>query len=203
LDAVNQFNPQPDDLLIVGDCDEIMTPSALRRIIQDPPIGVRHIRPKFFYYSLRYLVAEEWGMPFVIRYGSIRRGFTKERVSAPRGLKEFGAVHCSYCFGSISEIIRKLETFSHTEFSYGRFVDPNYIYACVACAKSMFKGQLEVVDYDPQEIDYPPSADHMSWRMPFKDMGTLPLNPERIHHFATCQNPRIDLVNGILQPWVD
>jgi hypothetical protein len=204
LDAVNRLNPQPDDLLIVSDCDEIMRPSALRRIIRDPPIDVRHIRTKFFYYSLRYLVTgEEWIKPFVIRYGSIRRGFTRERLGADRAPAEFGAVHCSYCFGSISEIIRKLETFPHTEFSYGRFVDPNYIYACVACAKSMFRGRFKVVDYDPQEMDYPPSADYMSWRMPFKDMGTLPLNPERIRHFATCQNPRIDMVNGTLQPWVD
>jgi beta-1,4-mannosyl-glycoprotein beta-1,4-N-acetylglucosaminyltransferase len=204
LDGVKRCKPQADDLVIVSDCDEILKPSTLREMMVHPPAGLVHVRAAFFYSSHHFRVDEgEWPRPDVIRYGAIADTVTNYRSTNLTAPPAIAAVHCSYCFGSISEIIRKLQTFSHTEYSSGRWVDPGYTYARAACGYSLFTKELVVVDYDPHEMDIPASADYLSWRMPFTDLARFPLNPERIRMFAPCQNSRMDIVNGTFQPWAE
>jgi hypothetical protein len=120
------------------------------------------------------------------------------RAKIPR---RFGAVHCSYCFGSIREIIRKLETFPHTEFSSNIYVDPHYILARVACGHSLFepdgRGFKYVPELDLNELDLPPAAEFMKWRLPFVDLHTMNLNITRVMSLALCK-PELKIVDGKL-----
>jgi beta-1,4-mannosyl-glycoprotein beta-1,4-N-acetylglucosaminyltransferase len=200
VDVLRQFGPSANDLILVCDLDEIPKPSVVVFLRSNPPSREIHLRARFFYYSLRYLVPEEWIKPFAIRYGSINRDLTSIRLdSGGPVLPGTSVVHCSYCYGSLAEIIRKLETFPHLEYSAGVFVDPDRIYSRIACGWSMFTGPLQLVDYDPSEIIWPQQADHLAWRMPLKDLAKFPLDRNKILRFSKCGSPPMNFVNGTLQ----
>jgi hypothetical protein len=112
----------------------------------------------------------------------------------------FNAIHCSYCFGSIREIIRKLETFPHFEYWTGKWVNPNYILARVACGLSLFDekgGLFDLKEKNNHELDLPPQAEFMGWRLPFVDLDQVELNISEVRRLAPC-NPPLQFVNGKL-----
>jgi hypothetical protein len=84
----------------------------------------------------------------------------------------------------MAEVFRKLTTFSHTEFSEGKFRDPNYVYARIACGygvlPSMWKQpeKLTLVDFDARAIFLPKDKrfDFLRHRIGFKDLRTFQLN---------------------------
>jgi hypothetical protein len=114
-------------------------------------------------------------------------------------LPGFTAIHCSYCYGSIREIIRKLETFPHTEYSGGQWVDPNYILAKVVCGRSMFKKHdaFDLREMKRYELDLPPQAEFMGWRLPFMDLDKVELNASEIRRMAPCE-PLLKFASGKL-----
>jgi hypothetical protein len=202
IEGVRAHGPARDDICIISDVDEIPKPSAIRFLIANPAPFVL-LAANFFYYSLRYRARLPWTKIAVVRYGNIDRpvGWFRGMPGAPV-LPGITGNHISYCFGYLREIIRKLETFPHFEYSAGKYVDPNYIYARVACAQSLFErgSQFQTVGYDTHELDLPPEADHMPFRMPFKDLGDFPMNETAIRTWAVCQI-RMDWVDGKLQMW--
>jgi beta-1,4-mannosyl-glycoprotein beta-1,4-N-acetylglucosaminyltransferase len=202
IEGVKLHHPAPNDVCIISDVDEIPKPSAIRFLIAHPAPVVL-LAANFFYYSLRHRARQPWTKIGVVRYGSIDRPLGWFRgMPGVRVLPGIGGNHISYCFGYLSEIIRKLETFPHVEYSAGKYVDPNYIYARVACGQSLFekRKRFETIDYHTHELDIPPEADHMSYRMPFKDLGDFPMNERKIRRWAVCPI-RMDWVNGKLQMW--
>jgi hypothetical protein len=137
-----------------------------------------------------------------MRYGSRRPipNWFKERTpDHPPFLYVLGAArwgpgtqslfHCSYCFPSMRQVIAKLKSFSHDEFSMGQYVDPNYIYAHVYCGHSLFKGQYKLVDFDPMGLEIPddPRFDFMKLRLSFSDLDQYQFNLTRMREFAPCE----------------
>jgi beta-1,4-mannosyl-glycoprotein beta-1,4-N-acetylglucosaminyltransferase len=202
--GVRSLGPRPDDLCIISDADEIPKASAIRYLVQHPPSPAVQLRAHFFYYSMRHENPIPWIKIGVVRYGGIRVPFGHYRgMQGIPVLRGFKGVHCSYCFGHLKEVIRKLETFPHWEYSSGRFVDPNYIYAKVACGESLFPGSVKFkqVEYRTHELDLPVEADHLAWRMPFKDLHLFNLNVTAIEDWGRPCKPRLDFVEGKLRHW--
>jgi hypothetical protein len=116
---------------------------------------------------------------------------------------EYSVTHCSYCFPRVRDIIFKLETFPHLEFSSGQYVDPNYIVGRVVCGYSLFDPSPNIifaVDVEPSELDLPPEAAHMRWRLPFIDLAEIGVDLARVRSMALC-DPPLNVLNGTIQPY--
>jgi beta-1,4-mannosyl-glycoprotein beta-1,4-N-acetylglucosaminyltransferase len=200
IEGVKQQNPRPNDLVIVSDLDEVPMPLVVRDLIEHPPKTFVLLRSHFYYYSLRYESTTVWIRNFVVRYGAIDRGLRDYRGAQGRGrvLPGFTAMHCSYCYGNISEIVRKLQTCQHTEYAHGKYVNPNYIISRILCAKSLFdNGGFRLVDMDKHGLDLPPQAEFMGWRLPFNGLDKMDLNISEIRHLAPC-DPILKIVDDKL-----
>jgi hypothetical protein len=204
IEGVKRQFPCPNDLVLISDCDEIPKPSAIRALLARPPKTYVVLRAKYFFYSLRYEGRAVWIKNGVVRYGAINRPLGFYRGINGNVVKGFTAVHCSYCFGSIREIVRKLETFPHWEYSSGKYVKPEYILAQVACGKSLFEkkgGAFDLRAMDTNELDLPHAARFMGWRLPFTDLDKVDLNITEVYQWAPCQL-NLTIINGKVQPYV-
>jgi hypothetical protein len=201
MEGLTLQRPDPHDLVSVSDIDEILNPSIVSYFRAHPPYCPMRIRSRFFYYSLRWEVQDMCKVNVVMLYGQIQRPLHSYRRGPWPSPKGFHAIHCSYCFGSISQIIHKLETFSHTEFSKGKWVDPNYILGNVLCGRSLFNPTKHVYllrNRTSYELSLPPDADWLWWRLPFNDLDKVNINIDKVRKWATC-NPNIEVVNGGIQ----
>jgi beta-1,4-mannosyl-glycoprotein beta-1,4-N-acetylglucosaminyltransferase len=115
IEGVNRHSPRGTDLVMLSDVDEIPYPSVLRGLLLDPPKTYVRLRAHFYYYSLRFEAPGGWIRNFVIRYSAIDRPLGNYRGAQGPLLPGFRAMHCSYCYGTIRDIIRELEAIQHTE----------------------------------------------------------------------------------------
>jgi hypothetical protein len=182
--------PRPDDLLIQSDLDEIPQPSALKMIFRGPPRHFIAVGAHVFYYSLRWRQKRKWVGNVVLKYGAIRQPFNSYRYRNNPIFPGFGAVHCSYCFPRVKDIIRKLQTSAHTEYGHGKYINPNFIVANVLCGRSLFHPQRDRFDLVPKssyELNLPPSADRLLWRFPFTDLDDFNFSSSLIRSWAFCE----------------
>jgi hypothetical protein len=191
LTGVNSQSPNPDDLILLCDVDEIPTREAITLVRQQPPSNYYNLHGQLFHYSFRWHVGN-WDRPVVIRYGSLvapldNYKFFRIRLVLP-GVLHY---HCSFCFPTIREIIWKLASFSHTEYSTGRFQDPNYVYARIACGYGVLPSRwkmpqkLTEVEFDPENI-YLPDDERLQffrYRIGFEDLGEYELSFEAMREF--------------------
>jgi hypothetical protein len=184
LEGVKHFNPGPDDLILLCDVDEIVTRSAVSLIRYRPPSHYYNLYGYLFHYSYRWRVGE-WERPMVIRYGSMRLPLDDYKFLPFR--KELPGVlhyHCSYCFPTMKGIIKKLQSYSHTEYSGGDFTNPNYIYGRIACGYGIIPPRYQMpetlrpVDFDGERIFLPddPRLAFYKMRIGFVDLDEFGLN---------------------------
>jgi beta-1,4-mannosyl-glycoprotein beta-1,4-N-acetylglucosaminyltransferase len=166
INGVKQQNPQPNDLVLISDVDEIPHPSAVRLVIAIPPKTFVTMRAHCYFYSMRYESDVFWVRNTIIRYGAIDRELGRYRGLKSNLLPGFTAEHCSYCFGTIREVARKLQGFGHVEFSSGQFVGPHHILARVLCGRPIFDGHSPYVlrELGEHELNLPPQAHFYGWR---------------------------------------
>jgi hypothetical protein len=188
IEGVKRFSPLSDDLVLLCDVDEIPTRGALEVIRSHPPLHYYNLHGLLFHYSFRWQVGE-WNRPMVLRYGSIVRPlddykFMPFRVMLP-GVLHY---HCSFCSPTVAGILYKLASFSHTEYSEGRFTDPNYVYARIACGFGVLPRRwkmperLTLVDFDAANI-FLPDDDRISffrYRLGFMDLDNYSWNRQAI-----------------------
>jgi hypothetical protein len=195
LFCVRLEDPGPDDLLIQSDLDEIPQPSALKAIFRNPPRHFIAVSSHMFYYSLRWRHERKWVGNAVIRYGNIQHPFNSYRHKNKPMFPGFGAVHCSYCFPRVKDIIRKLQTSAHIEYGHGKYINPNFIIAKVLCGQSLFahhSDRFSLVPKSAYELNLPPSAERLLWRFPFTDLNDFILNISLIRKWALCDSILID-----------
>jgi hypothetical protein len=189
--GLNLLNPRPHDLILVCDLDELPLPSVLAELIRHPPQSYAHFRGICFYYSMRWLLPHTWYKPFVVRYSSLDRPLDSFRHLKPQYLsQETSLIHCSYCFPRVNDIIRKLISFPHIEYSAGEFIDPNRIYPIVSCGRHMGTGgQLKLVDFQSYGFDIPEGThDWLKSRMPFTDLDQINWNRSSLNRYAQNLN---------------
>ena len=152
-----------DDMVIVSDLDEIPTADAVRKAARRAADGkVRRLElshRSFFLNFCNFSMPKwEWG-PIVLSgkafrdpqtYAKVWDGdsFVREVISIPspqlvRVLKPDRVVrnagwHFSF-MGGMDMIMRKLASFAHTEYSGGKFADPNHISRVIENGGDLFE----------------------------------------------------------------
>jgi hypothetical protein len=201
ITAVLSENTRADDLVILSDADEYIDPVVLSLLIKQPPLKCYRLTYHAYYYSLRWQFYRNWTRPMIFRVGALSNPVT---LSGRYPIYPvIAGVHCSYCFNTIRGIIHKLQTFSHTEYSHGHWVDPVFIVSKVACGIRLFdsnRNAIYLAPPNPRFLDLPPDMDWLLWRMPFKDLPELRLNPRAVCDRAQC-TPNLTIVNGIVHPY--
>jgi hypothetical protein len=199
--AVLSEKARPDDLVILSDADEYIDPAVLRRLVHNPPPVCYRLAYHRYYYSLRWQFYRNWVRVRIFRAQAISNpSLFGHQCSVYPGI---AGVHCGYCFNSVKGIIDKLQTFAHTEYSHGRWVDPVHIVARVACGMSLFNSRRDdiyLTPPNPRFLDIPPDMNSLLWRMPFKDLPELRLDPGLVRTRAQC-TPNLTVSDGIVQPY--
>jgi hypothetical protein len=191
IEGVNMMHPTPNDLILLCDVDEIVSRQSIGLIRSCPPAHYYNLWGSLYHYSFRWRVTD-WKRPLVIRYGAIQAPLDNYKfmpfLFPLPGVHHY---HCSFCFPTIAGIFRKLRSFSHTEFAVPKFMNPNYIYARIACGYGtippMWK-QPEVlvpVDFDPNFIFLPGDTrlEFLRWRIGFTDLDDFQWNMSQIRQF--------------------
>jgi beta-1,4-mannosyl-glycoprotein beta-1,4-N-acetylglucosaminyltransferase len=114
--------PKNGDIILVSDVDEIPRPESLdtlRNCIFPAKVTLRSL---FYYYSFQWLHAgDEWPYPQATFYNGDKTVKPQDLRNEP-GNKDAirmpnAAWHCSYCFSKIDDVVKKLKSFSHIEYS--------------------------------------------------------------------------------------
>jgi hypothetical protein len=143
-DSVASLQPNPEDLVISCDCDEIPTRRGLDAIFADPPKDFYKFRGSYFTFSFRlYSPSSPWIKAGIVRWSAIG-SLQSLRRSKSRVVSGVSLIHCSYCSPTIGMIVKKLKAFCHHEFAFEPFINPNYILASVKCGKSLIPTQRDL-----------------------------------------------------------
>jgi hypothetical protein len=191
IDGVTLYHPKPDDLILLCDVDEIPTRAAIQLVRRHPPVHYYNLQGILYHYSFRWQVGE-WERPLVIRIGSMRMSLDDYKFM-PFLFPLPGVLHhhCSFCFPDLKDLLEKLKSFSHTEYSRGRFRDPNYVWARIACGYGVLPPRwkmpekLTLVDFDSRAVFLPNDArfDYLRYRVGFRDLGEYHLNMTKIRAY--------------------
>jgi beta-1,4-mannosyl-glycoprotein beta-1,4-N-acetylglucosaminyltransferase len=103
-----KLRPQPDDLLMFNDLDEIPRPHIIEKLACDPPDNLPptpiclHTQQGFFYYNYRCRINFEWATrPRLSLFKDGKPGDCQTNITD-------AATHCSSCFGSIDYLRSKI-----------------------------------------------------------------------------------------------
>jgi hypothetical protein len=191
IEGINLFNPEPNDLILLCDVDEITTRHAVHLIRRHPPTHYYNLKGILYHYNFRWRVSET-ERPLVIRYGSLRAPLDDYKfmpfISEVPGVLHH---HCSSCFAKMSDLLKKLSSLTATENSEGNFTDPNQVYARIACGYGVMPSQskvperLTLINFNKQEVWVPNDVrfDYLRHRIGFRDLADLPLNTSGVEHF--------------------
>jgi beta-1,4-mannosyl-glycoprotein beta-1,4-N-acetylglucosaminyltransferase len=136
--------PNPGDVIIVGDVDEIVRPSVLT-VLRNCAFPTRlRLHTKIYYYSFQWLSQGrghgDWDHPdatfytnyeTTIRPQSLRDDPTEEEIWN-------AGWHCSFCLPNLADIVKKITSFSHTEMNRPEIVDPRNILRRVRMGLDIF-----------------------------------------------------------------
>lgn len=139
-----KFNLTSNDLVLVSDVDEIFTREAMRYIIKNPPKTYYYIKGAM-YFPYYFHKVEDWNRAFVYRYDENNHHLAKLRLifnseNLIKGEHEF-ITHCSYCFRTIEQYRRKLQSFSHQEFNKPPFITNDWIFRSHYCREKINSGR--------------------------------------------------------------
>lgn len=194
LKGVELFSPSQNDLLIVADCDEIITREGLRFLMNLEVPHWYQMTSILYMYTYRLFQWNKWPPVYVGRYGAINRSLNRYRTYHRKGCPQLPHTpvihHCTNCFPRLGQILEKLQGFAHTEFSYGRYKNPNYILACFLCGRSFWtrekKGPLKVVPLDDAIwIPDDPRLKFFKDITMFSDLNDFVLNLSEIRMFQS------------------
>jgi hypothetical protein len=201
--------PTSEDLVIWSDLDETPWPLGMRWVIDQPPKHYYRFLGYFSFYNYRWRSPNPWQWAYVMRFGgkhSDRNWFKYRTPDHPPfeyvlGAKDWGPgtqslFHCTYCFPSLGQIIEKLKSFSHSEFSTGKYIDPNYIYAHVYCGHSIFGGNHTLVDFNAMGVYVPDDDarfDYLKMRLSFNDLDKFKFDIKALREYAPCE---LDFLKG-------
>jgi hypothetical protein len=190
IEGVRQFRPLARDLVLLCDVDEIPTRDAIALVREQPPAQYYNLHGTLFHYSYRWRVGD-WDRPMVFKFGAIAAPlddykFQEYLLDLPGVLHH----HCSFCFPTIREILWKLASFSHVEYSRGQFRDPRYVAARVACGYGVLPPRwkmperLKLRDFDGTIVlPDDPRFDFFRYRIGFTDLEEYNLSYEDVRQY--------------------
>ncbi|CZR53916.1 related to beta-1,4-mannosyl-glycoprotein 4-beta-N-acetylglucosaminyltransferase [Phialocephala subalpina] len=177
---VGEKEPKKGDVIIVTDVDEIMRPAAVMLLRECETKRRMTLRNQFYYYSFQWRhVGPQWELPKATTFG----GFGNDETILPADLRngEGGnrlawlwekdelwnaGWHCSTCFGSVEEVLRKMDSFSHQGLNQGFFRDPTRIVDRVRKGLDLWdrEGQKYARIHPNEDIPEILKADRERWK---------------------------------------
>ena len=136
--------PNQGDVIIVGDVDELIRAPVFTALRNCAFPRRTRLHTSIYYYSFQWLSQGQgnglWVHPDVTYFN----GF--EDTILPQSLRDDASEtevwnagwHCSFCFPSLEEIVRKVKSFSHTEMVRPEILDPEAILERVRMGLDMF-----------------------------------------------------------------
>jgi beta-1,4-mannosyl-glycoprotein beta-1,4-N-acetylglucosaminyltransferase len=130
------------DVILVSDLDEIPRPATLT-VLRNCDFPARlTLRSEFYYYSFQWRhVGPEWAHPEATVYRGTDETILPADLRGPSYAKQDlwnAGWHCSSCFETVAEMLRKMESFSHTEYNEERFRDGERIVRLVRTGKDLW-----------------------------------------------------------------
>jgi hypothetical protein len=191
LEGVKHLGPKPADLIMLCDVDEIVTRPAIELIRSSPPTHYYNLCGPLSHYTYRWKVGD-WLRPLVVRYDALEGPLDdykfKPFLCSLPGILHY---HCSFCFPRIADIITKLHSFSHTEYSGRKFTDPNYIFARITCGYGVLPKRwrmperLRAVDFRPNLV-YLPDDPRFAWmraKIGFEDLANFTFDQSKMKNY--------------------
>lgn len=141
-------------ILMACDVDEIPSPDVVAAL-PSRYFGLEYptsFEMQFFYYNFGWKKKNMWYHAFCINDIGIRKA--SSTLSNLRGNSSLyipnAGWHASY-FLSVGELVRKIESFAHTEFDLAKFKHAGHIRECFATGKDIFaRGNGEnLIAFDP------------------------------------------------------
>ncbi|CAO3572896.1 unnamed protein product [Mortierella alpina] len=169
---------------------------------------------KYYFYSYEYLLDHGWNGPVAFRYREpdspifLKKGPVAERnTERLQGLMEDDWIgtgnmlrnerdgdgahmpeqchHCSWCFSNITQVLRKMDSWSHQEFNLEKYRDRSWILERAKTGTDLFGRSYETYTYVPDNTDMPAyilrNQDEFSFmckRYGQPNAGFLDVNPD-------------------------
>ena len=147
FNILEKENCSKDDIILISDLDEIISPSAIEQYIKNGN-GITSIEQTLYYcyLNMKNITSPIWTQPKILHFGDfyqeeynvqnyseyileeINQGITPTKI---RGLRtgqiiKNGGWHFSY-LGNVDMIIKKLKSFSHQEFNNEKIVNKEFL----------------------------------------------------------------------------
>lgn len=130
--GIRQLDLGSEDILIVGDIDEIPNPQVLQNIRENPTLNIHYmaLSQDMYYYNLNTLNLQKWFHAKVVSYhfynSELNREPQKCREIVAAKCIEHGGWHLSY-FGDASFIQNKIKQFAHQEWNDEKYTNVSEI----------------------------------------------------------------------------
>ena len=136
--------PHPGDIIIVGDVDELVRPSVLS-VLRNCAFPARlRLHTKIYYYSFQWLSQGrgygDWDHPDATFYTDYKTTIRPQSLRDDAADEEVwnAGWHCSFCLPSLTDIVKKITSFSHTEMNRPEIIDPKNILQRVRMGLDVF-----------------------------------------------------------------
>jgi len=154
------FNKQYSDfpthfIVFVCDVDEIPKKELYRSICNDYQLlhEGAHLEMLLLYYGFKWKKENcIWRHPFVITdKGCKKLSFSNVRLTRTEKEYKNAGWHVTYCF-EINDIIRKFESFAHTEYNIDKYKNKDYLLKCIQDGKNILNEKEQFVETEEEEL---------------------------------------------------
>ncbi|KAF3184837.1 hypothetical protein TWF225_005748 [Orbilia oligospora] len=147
--------PNMGDVILVSDVDEVPRPSTLTALRNCKFPKKLSLHSDMYYYGFQWRKRGDWAFPQATFYD----GNNTVRPDDLRGTADShlyrAAWHCSYCFSTIGEFVKKLNSFSHAELNRDTFKDTQQILQHVRDGIDLYNREGEQYDRIEDNPDVP------------------------------------------------
>jgi len=146
-------------IISVCDCDEIPDISKIDKtdIYNICNNGALYMKQKLFYYNLNWHLGP-WSRAFFLN-NTILEQISNVQIWRDEKGPSVGSFECGWhlsYFMNKESIIRKIESFSHTECNSEKYKNIDNVYDCIKNGKFLFKDMMAVTITKYTEKDFPP-----------------------------------------------
>ena len=154
--------PEEKILLICADVDEIPNIALLHNnkehIYELAKQGSISLKQKMYYYNLNWFV-HDWYHAFIINDIVLKENAELEIYRAKKG-KFAGTILCGWHFSYFMEkkdILRKIESFAHTEYNLNEYKNEEFIDDCILYGQDLYRRDWipSFTRETPEEQGYP------------------------------------------------
>jgi beta-1,4-mannosyl-glycoprotein beta-1,4-N-acetylglucosaminyltransferase len=144
-------------IIFVCDVDEIPKKELYMNIKNDYDLlhNGAHIQMLLLNYGFKWKKENcIWKHPFVITdRGNKNLSFSNVRLRRTEKTYNNSGWHVTYCF-KIDDIIRKLESFAHTEYNLDKYKNKEYLLKCIQEGKNILNEDEQFVQTEDEELPY-------------------------------------------------